>query len=168
MTPLYESDIEEFCIELLQKQGYTYLSPEAQEAERGAFSEVIIKDRLKNAIDTLNPDLPHDAREHALKQVLNLPTQNLIENNEFFHNYITEGVKTEYLKDGHTRGAEVKLIDFVNPRNNDLIVTNQYSVSTEQSHKRPDLVLLVNGLPLVVIELKNPTDENATVKKAFI
>jgi type I restriction enzyme, R subunit len=167
MTPLYESDVEKLCIELLEEQEYCYLSPEDQEAERGELSEVILKNRLRKAIDSLNPEIPADAREYAFKQVLNLSTQNLVENNEQFHTMLTEGVKVEYLKDGHTRGAEIKLVDFKNLRNNDLVVANQFTVVQDHTIKRPDVVLLINGLPLVVIELKNPTDENATVKKAF-
>lgn len=167
MTPIYESDIEKMCIELLEEQGFKYLSPEDQEKERINLSEVILKDRLRSAIDKFNPHIPKDARDFAFKKVLNLPTQNLLENNEHFHSYLTEGVNVEYLKDGHTRGAEVKLVDFEHPENNDMIVTNQFTVTNDHTNKRPDIVLLVNGLPLVVIELKNPADENATVKKAF-
>lgn len=167
MSNIYESDVEKLCIELLVEQGYNYLSPEDQEAERGGLLEVILKDRLRNAIDTFNPNVPADAREYAYKQVLSLPTQNLVENNEHFHTLLTEGVTVEYLQDGHTRGAQIQLIDFKNPKNNDLVVTNQFTVVQDHTIKRPDVVLLINGLPLVVIELKNPTDENATVKKAF-
>jgi type I restriction enzyme R subunit len=167
MTPLYESDVEKLCIELLKEQGYRYLSPENQEIERGELSEVILKDRLRNAIDSLNPGIPKDALEYAYKLVINLATQNLVENNELFHTMLTEGVKVEFLKDGHSRGAEIQLVDFENPERNDLVVTNQFTVVQDHANKRPDVVLLINGLPLVVIELKNPTDENATVKKAY-
>ncbi len=167
MTPIFESDIEKMCIDLLMEQGYTFLYPEDQETERNDLSEVILKDRLRNAIDEFNPKIPKDARDYAFKKVSNLPTQNLLENNEQFHTYLTEGVNVEYLKDGHSRGADVKLIDFENPERNDLVVTNQFTVSQDHVNKRPDIVLLINGLPLVVIELKNPADENAIVKKAF-
>ena len=167
MTLIYESDVEKLCIELLEEQGYRYLSPENQETERGELSEVILKDRLRHAIDSLNPGIPSDALEYAYKLVINLATQNLVENNELFHTMLTEGVKVEYLKDGHSRGAEIQLIDFENPEKNNLVVTNQFTVVQDHANKRPDVVLLINGLPLVVIELKNPTDENATVKKAF-
>lgn len=167
MEKIYESDIEKFCIELLVTQGYTYLTPEEQEVERPDLSEVILKGRLRDAINQLNPDIPADAREHALKQVINLPSQNLIENNEAFHRYLTEGVPVEYQKNGDTVGGAVQLVDFTNPTVNNLVVTNQFTVHENHVIKRPDVVILVNGLPLVVIELKNPTDENATTKKAF-
>jgi len=167
MTKIYESDIETFAIELLQKQGYSYLPPEEQEAERENLSDVVLRSRLKSAIDRLNPDIPEDAKGQALREVLNLPSQSLIENNEMFHQMLTDGVSVEYQKNGDTVGDTVKLIDFENPLHNDLLVCNQFTVIENEKTKRPDVVLLVNGLPLVVIELKNPSDENATVKKAF-
>ncbi len=167
MTKIYESDIENFAIELLEQQGYVYLAPEDQEEERGGLSEVILRGRLKAAIDKLNPNIPEDARDQALREVLSLPSQNLIENNEIFHRMLTDGIGVEYQKGGDTRGDRVWLIDFANPLSNDLVVANQFTVVENDINKRPDIVLLVNGLPLVVIELKNPADENATVKKAF-
>lgn len=167
MTKIFESDIEKFTIELLEKQGYVYLSPEEQETERQNLSDVVLRGRLKSAIDKLNPDIPEEAREQALREVLNLPSQNLIENNEAFHQMLTDGVGVEYQKNGDTVGDKVWLIDFENPLNNDLLVCNQFTVIENEKTKRPDVVLLVNGLPLVVIELKNPADENATVQKAF-
>ncbi len=167
MTKIYESDIENFCIELLEKQGYTYLSPEEQEIERADLADVVLRGRLKSAIDKLNPSIPEDAKEQALREILNLPNQNLIENNEAFHQMLTDGVGVEYQKNGDTVGDKVWLIDFKTPLNNDLLVCNQFTVTENNITKRPDIVLLVNGLPLVVLELKNPTDENATVQKAF-
>ena len=167
MTHIYESDLEEMNIETLETQGYTYLSPEDQETERENLSEVILLPRLRTAIDKLNPDIPSDAKEHALKQILTLPSQNLIENNEAFHRLLTDGIDVEYMKDGHSRGDKVWIVDFDDPQNNDFIVTNQFTVTNDNITKRPDVILLINGLPLVVIELKNPTDENATTKKAF-
>ena len=167
MNKIYESDIEQMTIETLESQGYIYLTPEKQEEERGGVSEVILKERLQTAIANLNPDIPRDAQEHALKQIINLPTQNLIENNEAFHRMLTEGVPVEYQKNGDTVGGSVQLVDWENPTANDLVVTNQFTVHQNHVIKRPDVVLLVNGIPLVVIELKNPTDENATTKKAF-
>jgi len=167
MTKIFESNIENFAIELLEKQGYVYLSPEQQEVERENLSEVVLRGRLKSAIDKLNPNIPEEAREQALREVLNLPSQNLVENNEAFHQILTDGVGVEYQKNGDTVGDKVWLVDFANPLNNDLVVCNQFTVIENGVNKRPDVVLLVNGLPLVVIELKNPTDENATVQKAF-
>jgi len=162
-----ENAVENVAIELLASQGYAYLSPEEQEAERESLSDVVLRGRLKAAIDKLNPNIPQDAKDQALREVLNLPSQDLIENNEAFHQMLTDGMGVEYQKNGDTIGDKVWLIDFENLFNNDLLVCNQFTVIENNVTKRPDITLFVNGLPLVVIELKNPADENATVKKAF-
>ncbi|MBU0613928.1 DEAD/DEAH box helicase, partial [Patescibacteria group bacterium] len=167
MTKIFESTIEEFVIELLQNQGWQYLAPEEQETERPDLSEVVLKKRLKQAIDAINPDISEEAKEQALRLVLNLPSQNLIDNNEAFHRMLTEGIEVELMGTEGIKGDKVHLIDFAKPENNEFLVCNQFTVIENNINKRPDVVLFVNGLPLVVIELKNPTDENATVKKAF-
>lgn len=172
MPHLYESDVEKLTIELLEAEGYKYLAPEVQETERPDLTEVVLKDRLKAALNRINPHIPEDARQQAFKQILNLPSQNLVDNNEAFHRVLTDGIKVEQYAKGETRGMEVKLIDFENENNNEFVVCNQFTVTPNArgqnfGTKRPDVVLLVNGLPLVVIELKSPEDENATVHKAF-
>ena len=167
MNRICENDIELWVIELLEKQGYIYLSPEEQEAERVDLREVVLAGRLRAAVERLNPDIPEDAREEAVKQVLRLTSTSLIESNEAFHKMLTDGVSVTLYADGESRGEVVRLIDFDNPRANDLIVANQFTVPHDHTSKRPDVVLLVNGLPLAVIELKNPTDEQATVQKAY-
>jgi len=167
MPPIFESDVEKFVIELLKQQGFDYLAPEQQEAERQDLSEVVLLARLKNAVDTLNPSIPQEAKEQALRQVLNPPTQSLIDNNEMFHRLLTEGIEVEVMGEDSIKGDKVRLIDFEEITNNDFVVCNQFTVIENNINKRPDVVLFVNGLPLVVIELKNPADENATVAKAF-
>ena len=175
MASLYESDVEQLAIELLENQGYRYLSPEKQETERQNLSDVVLRARLKTAIDSLNPTIPAKVREQALRQVAALSGQNLIESNEAFYQMLIERVAEEYQKNGETVGAKVRLIDFDNPLNNNFVVCNQFTVTENNPvsgygtgiTKRPDVVIFINGLPLVVIELKNPTDENATVQKAF-
>jgi len=167
MSKIFESTIEEFVIELLQNQGWQYLSPEDQELERPNLSEVVLKSRLKQAIETINPTISEEAREQALRQVLNLPSQNLIDNNEAFHRLLTEGIEVEVMGEEGIKGDKVWLIDFTHPENNEFLACNQFTVIENNINKRPDVVMFVNGLPLVVIELKNPTDENATVQKAF-
>jgi type I restriction enzyme R subunit len=167
MTGIFESNVEEFVIELLQGQGFKYLSPEEQEIERPDLSEVVLKKRLRQTIDKLNPDISEVAREQAFKQVLNLPSQNLTDNNEAFHRLFTDGIEVEYLSDHGVKGDKVWLVDFDDVNNNEFVVCNQFTVTQNNVNKRPDVVLFVNGLPLVVLELKNPADENATVKKAF-
>jgi type I restriction enzyme R subunit len=112
MTPIFESDIEQFVVELLEGQGFSYLAPEEQEAERKDLSEVILLARLKKAIEKLNRKIQQEAKEQALRQVLNLPSQNLIDNNEAFHRMLTEGIEVEYLVEGNIRGDKVWLIDW--------------------------------------------------------
>ena len=167
MTKIYESDVEEMTIETLVSQWYTYLDTETQEVERPDLSEVVLKDRLKDAVDTLNPDIPSDAKDFAFKQILTLTSQDLVENNETFHKFLTEWVPVEYQKNWDTVWWIVNIVDYDNPSLNNFIVTNQFTITNNHVIKRPDIIILINGLPLVVIELKNPTDENATVKKAY-
>jgi len=167
MTKIFESTIEEFAIELLQNHGWQYLSPEEQELERQNLSDVVLKNHLKNKIDEFNSNISEEARERALRQVLNFSSQNLIDNNESFHRLLTEGIEIEVMGEDGIKGDKVQLIDFENLENNEFLVCNQFTVIENNINKRPDVILFINGLPLVVIELKNPIDENATVQKAF-
>ncbi len=172
MNKITESQIEKFAIELLEKQGYQYIyapdiAPDSETPERETFEDVILKDRLMDAAERINSNIPGDFRKDAVKQILRLNSPELIANNEAFHRMLTEGVKVSYQKDGSSRGDLVWLIDFDNPDNNEFIAANQFTVIENNFNKRPDIVLFVNGIPLVVIELKNSADENATVKSAF-
>ena len=167
MTKITETHIEEFAIELLEAQGWKYLSPEDQEAERESLNEVVLRGRLKDAINRINPYKPEVVREQAFKAVLNVASQNLVESNESFHQMLTDGIDAEFLAADGVRGNKIQLIDFENLENNEFLVCNQFTVKEKEAIKRPDVVLFVNGLPLVVLELKNPADAQATVKKAF-
>jgi type I restriction enzyme, R subunit len=167
-----ESDVELAVIDLLEKQGYTYQHAcepdiESEDAERASFKEVLLKNRIRRAINELNPTIPQSARDQAIKDVLNVSNPSLISTNESFHEMLIEGVNAQYLSDSGMRGTRVQLIDFDNPSQNEFLVVNQFTVEEDGKHKRPDVILFINGIPLVVIELKNPTDTNATVKKAF-
>lgn len=164
-----ESAVEEFCLEVLEGQGYRFASPE--QLNRNEPEKVIVEATLREMVEALNPQVPQQAQDEAVKKVLSPYSQNLLENNEAFHRDLTEGITVEIQRDGETRGEIVNLIDFQTPQNNRLEVTNQFTVSASQRGtivtKRPDVLILVNGIPLVVIELKNPSDENATVRKAY-
>ena len=167
-----ETDVEELTIDLLEKLGYEYIygpdiACDGPNPERVDYSQIILADRLKNAILKINPNAPDDAKDYAFKQVLNLPSQNLIANNEAFHDMLVNGIETEYSNQGDIRGEKVWLIDYNHPDKNEFLICNQFTVIEKNINKRPDIVLFINGLPLVVIELKNPADENATTKKAF-
>jgi len=172
MNKITESQIENFAIELLEKHGYQYIyapdiAPDSITPERHSFEDVILLERLRAALGRINPNIPTDILEDAIKQIQRLNSPELIANNEAFHRMLTEGIKVTYQKGGHSRGDLVWLIDFKNPENNDFIVANQFTVIENNVNKRPDVILFVNGLPVVVIELKNPADENATVRSAF-
>jgi type I restriction enzyme R subunit len=169
---LTESAIEDFAIGLFERLGYRYIyapdiAPDGDNPERRHYDEVILKDRLRSAVQRINPAVPHHALQEAVKDVERIHSPELLANNETFHRMLTEGVKVNYQKDGHDRGDLVWLIDFAKPDNNEFIVANQFTVIENHQNKRPDIVLFVNGLPLVVIELKNPADENATIKSAY-
>lgn len=172
MSRITENIIEEFCIELLEKQGYEYIyapdiAPDSDKPLRSDFDDVLLSSRLSDAVARINPSIPHEARQEAIKEINRIHSPELLSNNERFHRLLTEGVKVSYQKDGNQRGDLVWLVDFATPENNDFVVANQLTVIENGVNKRPDVVLFVNGLPLVVIELKNAADENATIKTAF-
>jgi len=172
MSRITESAIENFVIELLISQGYQYIggpdiAPDGSKPERTTFADVILFGRLLKAIERINPHIPTEARKDAIRQLQRFSAPDLIANNEAFHRMLTEGVKVSYNRDGIERGDLVWLIDFNNPENNDFLVVNQFTVIENNINKRPDVIIFVNGLPLVVIELKNPADENTTLKSAF-
>lgn len=167
-----ENEIELFAIELLEKQGFNYIyapniAPDSESPMRESFEDVILKEKMQNSLTTINPNIDYDQIEYAVKQCQRLRSTELLPDNETFHKMLTEGITVEVQKDGVTRGEIVKLIDFDDVSNNDFIVSNQFTIVENGINKRPDLILFINGLPLVVIELKNPVDENATVKSAY-
>jgi len=174
---LTESAIESFAIELLEKLGYQFIygpdiAPDSVIPERERFEDVLLLERLRSAVARINPSIPADVREEAIKQVQRLISPELIANNEAFHRLLTEGIKVIYQHNGHERGDLVWLVDFAQPESNEFVVANQFTVighHTNQGHqnRRPDVVLFVNGLPLVVIELKNAADESGTLKAAY-
>jgi len=172
MGRLTEFTIEDFAIKLFERLGYDYvlapdIAPDSDHPERGGYDEVVLTQRLSNAVQRINPAIPHQALQQAVKEVKRINSPELLANNEAFHRMMTKGVNVTYQKDGQERGDLVWLIDFAHPENNEFVVANQFTVITNHQHKRPDIILFVNGLPLVVIELKNAADENATIKSAY-
>jgi type I restriction enzyme R subunit len=180
MTKLTESAIEDFAIKLFERLGYAYvhapdIAPDSDTPERSRYDDVFLTPRLEQALRRINPNIAPDVLQTALKEVQRQVgadcNASLLANNEAFHRLLTEGVNVSYQQDGNERGDLVWLIDFANPDNNEFVVANQFTVIAQHSHghqqKRPDLVLFVNGIPLVVIELKNATDETATLKAAY-
>jgi type I restriction enzyme, R subunit len=172
LKPITENIIEESAIEILQSQGWEYangkeISPEGLFCERENYSQIVLVNRLRNAITKINPEIPLDAQEAAIQKVLRIASPELLHNNEEFHRLLVEKVKIPYQQNGYERSHEVALIDFENPANNQFTVVNQYTIIENNQNKRPDVLLFVNGLPLVVIELKNAASENANIKSAY-
>ena len=172
MNPITENNIETFAIDVLKTLGWQYvhglsLAPGAECAERESFEHIILTQRLSNAVARLNPDIPSDAQEQAVQKVLRIYSPDLLHNNETFHQFLVEKVKIPYQQDGYERSYEVALIDFAHPSNNEFLVVNQYTIIENNQNKRPDILLFINGIPIVLIELKNAADENATIRRAF-
>ena len=176
---IYESEIEQIALDILRDEnGYTVLfGPDitvgaglqpAQIKPEREYTEVVLQNRLREAIDRINPSIPAEAQEEAFKKALRTASVNLLDNNEAFHRMLTEGVDVKFgIGEGKTKSDKVWLIDFSIIENNEFLAVNQYTVLENHNNKRPDIVLLVNGLPLVVVELKNATDETADVQVAF-
>lgn len=172
MKPITENIIEESAIEILQSQGWEYangkeISPEGLFCERENYSQIVLVNRLRTAIAKINPEIPLDAQEAAIQKVLRIASPDLLHNNEEFHRLLVEKVKIPYQQNGYERSHEVALIDFENTDNNQFLIVNQYTIIENNQNKRPDVLLFVNGLPLVVIELKNAASENASIKSAY-
>ncbi|TYT74131.1 type I restriction endonuclease subunit R [Desulfobotulus mexicanus] len=176
-SKISESEIETFAMGLFEKLGYHCLhgpdiAPDSETPERESFEDVLLLERLRRAVARINPALPSDVREEAIKGIQRLNAAEPIANNEAFHRMLTEGIKVSYQDRGNERGDLVWLVDFTSPRNNEFLVLNQFTVvghHSNQGHqsRRPDVILFVNGLPLVVIELKNAADEKATLQSAY-
>jgi len=176
MSPLRgmtESVVEEAALAWLEGLGYEVkfgpdIAPGELFAERSEWDEVVLAERLKDAIDRLNAKIPQEAQEEAFRKVTILNEPSLIRNNRAFHKFLTDGVPVEYQgSEGRVVPDAVLLFDFENPENNDWLAVNQFAVIEGDHNRRPDIVIFVNGLPLIVIELKNPADEDATIWSAF-
>ncbi len=172
-SPLNESIVEEAALDWLKELGYAighgpHLAPGEPAAERDSFGDVVLVGRLREAINRLNPKVPADACEDALRKVLRVASPSLIQTNRAFHKMLRDGVEVEYRRaDGGIKGDYVRLLNLDWPKDNDWLAVNQFAVIEGQHHRRPDIVLFVNGLPLSVIELKNVADEDATIWSAF-
>src|SRR5712691_5324118 len=168
-----ESIVEEATLTWFHELGYAvlhgvYIAPGEPRAERTNYSDVVLVDRLRSTLTRINTHIPSDTLEETVRKVIRTQSPSLIENNRRFHKWITGGVDVEYhASDGRIVYDKVQLIDFTGIDNNDWLVVNQFTVVENKNNRRPDVIVFVNGLPLGVIELKNPGDENATIKGAF-
>ncbi len=175
MKTFTESVVEDAALAWLEALGYAVLHgpdmavgmPEAERSDPN-YRDVVLEGRLRQALVRLNPDLPAEAIEDAYRKLTRTDAPSLLERNRAVHRMLVDGVTVEYRrKDGSIAGAQARVLDFAAQDNNDWLAVNQFTVADGQHTRRPDVVLFVNGLPLAVIELKNPADENATIWSAY-
>ena len=173
MTGVSEADVEEAALDWLRGLGWAAMrgpdaAPDRPGAERAAYGEVVLERRLRGALVRLNPELPDEALDQAFRKLTRPEGAALEARNRAVHRMLTEGVAVEYRgASGAVRGARVRAVDFDDPGGNDWLAVTQFAVVENQRRRRPDLVLFVNGLPLGVVELKNPADEEATLWTAW-
>ena len=167
-----ESDLEELFLDLLSKTGYSVkfgpdISPGGPNRER-EYSDVVLQGRLIQRLQIINPDIPKEAIDDAYRTIVKSESQDIISDNHSFHNLLVNGINVQYKKkDGSIKHDKVFMVDFNNMDNNEFLAVNQFTIMEEKHERRPDIVLFVNGIPLVLIELKNPADENATIWSAY-
>lgn len=176
LLQITESVAEDAALAWFEDLGYTILhGPDiapggAGTEERASYGDVILKARLREALKQINPGMPASALDEAFHYVTRIGAESLFENNRRFHQLLVDGVDVEYRRaDGVLVGGKVKLVDFTSqPQDkNDWLVVNQFTVIEGKVNRRPDIVVFLNGLPLAVIELKNPADVNATIRGAY-
>ncbi|MBA7514204.1 hypothetical protein ES705_06229 [subsurface metagenome] len=176
MVKITEEQLEEASLEILRDLDYKIIfgpdiAPTGDHPERSSYSETILQERLSTALLRLNPTKPKNALEDALKKLNRIDSPDLLRNNFSSHKLLIEGVEVDYYQDGRVKSDLIKVIDFANPDNNDFLAINQFTViegiGANQHNRRPDIVLFINGIPLIVFELKNPSKEETTVREAF-
>jgi type I restriction enzyme, R subunit len=167
-----EDQLEQETLAWLAELGYAVhggydIAHDGPNPQRASYREVVLAFRLREAILRLNPNIPTAAREDALHRVLDLGIPALLSANRAFHKLLVSGVPVQYQKDGETVGDFVRLVDWSNASRNEFWAVNQFTIKGPHHTRRPDIILFVNGLPLVLIELKNPADEAADIWKAY-
>jgi type I restriction enzyme R subunit len=167
-----EDQLEQEALGWISDVGYTLLNGyeiavDGTTPERPDYKNTLLPFRLREAINRLNPNIPFAAREDAFRKVQDLGIPSLLSANRRFHKLLVNGVPVQYQKDGETRGDFVRLVDWETTAKNDWVAVNQFTIKGARHTRRPDIILFVNGLPLVLLELKNPADENADIWKAF-
>lgn len=170
-STLTESTVEEAALELFSGLGYTILhgpdiAPGELFAERSSYDEVVLVKRLREALARINPKVPTETIQEAVKKILSVQGPNLEESNRRFHEFLTDGIDVEYRAKDRIVYDQLKLLDLDDPANNDWVALNQFTVIENKNNRRPDVVVFVNGVPLAVFELKNLADENATIHDA--
>ena len=172
-----EDQLEQLCLDWFQSLGYDYacgydIAPGEPAAERSDYRQVILQDRLLTQLQIINPHIPADTLQQVALQIARPETPILIKNNRVFHQWLLEGVKVEFKGKDAAGNAEnktdyVQLVDFSTVSNNQFLVVNQFTITGSKGNRRPDVIVFINGLPLAVIELKNPADSNADIWSAY-
>ncbi|WP_227430512.1 type I restriction endonuclease subunit R [Psychrobacter sp. I-STPA6b] len=177
-----ETAIEQMAIEQLQALGYDYIyGPDIEPSNKNsskadspanktvlrAYKQVLLKEHVLNALARLNPQLSAEQCQQAFAQIDDIQSPSIIDNNKQFHRLMTEGIPLDIHQDGQTQGELAWLIDFNNPSNNDFVAVNQITIKGERRSHRPDIILYINGIPLVVLELKKASDPQATIHSAY-
>ena len=170
---MHEDDVEQACLSWLEGLGWSIthgpdIAPGEPGAERAAYEDVVLAGRLREALERLNPGLPAMSIYDALRKLTRPEGGTLEARNRGFHRMLVDGVTVEYRgDDGSIHGAQVHVVDFEDLGNNDWLAVNQFTVVENRHQRRPDIALFVNGLPLLLIELKNAADEQATIRSAW-
>ena len=172
MALIDENMVEQIALDWFSELGYERvfgpdIAPDGPDQERTTYKQVVLTDRLFTSLAKINPNIPSPVIEEAVRQLLHGNKVGLMSANHQFHQWLTDGIPVEINKDGETLGDFVRLIDFSHPDKNEWLVVNQYSVEGPKHTRRPDIVVFINGLPMAVIELKNPADENADLWAGF-
>ena len=167
-----ESEVEQATLDILSAQGYAIvhgpdIAPDGPNPERQSYADVVLVGRLREAIDRINPKIPAEGKDEAVRKLLRVESPDLLVNNQRLHAMLVNGVDVEYRRDDQVVSDKIWLFDFANLTKNEFLAVNQFTIIENNHNRRPDIILFVNGLPIVVLELKNPADENATVHSAF-
>ncbi|MBD9354844.1 type I restriction endonuclease subunit R [Methylomonas albis] len=167
-----EDQLEQLCLDWFQTIGYDYvngydIAPDGERPERVDYRQIVLVDRLLSQLQKINPHIPIDVLERVTQQIAKPESPVLIKSNHVFHRLLLEGVKVDFKIGGEEKTDYVALLDFATVSNNQFLVVNQYTLAGSKGHRRPDVVVFVNGLPLAVLELKNPADASADIWAAY-
>ena len=168
-----EEDLEEYVLDILKNLNYKIIKgdeekylPDGTSALRKDYKKIIIEDKLRESLIKINPNIPTTSIDDAIKQIHRSSSQKLITNNEEFHKLLVDGIDVSVKTKSGERFNKVWIYDFENPKNNEFLAINQFTI-LGNSERRPDIILFINGIPLVVLELKSPADEKADIWSAY-
>lgn len=167
-----EDQLEQLCLDWFKSIGYDYtcgydIAPDGNSPERTDYGQIVLFNRLLTQLQKINPHIPVSVLEIVSQQIATPETPILIKSNKAFHQFLLEGVKVEFKEGNESKTDYVQLVDFTNASNNQFLVVNQYTLKGTKVNRRPDIIVFINGLPLAVIELKNPADSSADIWSAY-